>query len=135
MDKEYLFAPYYEILYVKIHYALLHFTLLLSAFVLARSSVDSVELSFELFLLITNLLSVTINGFFALSSTGKNTRAWYSPKITLRKNTLKKVINACDFESHRRTTAKNVVMPPFNTAGPILCNAFWDLSKREPKQQ
>ena len=73
-------------------------------------------------------------GFSKLSITGKNIIAWYNPKITVRKNTLKKVINACDFESHRRTTARNVVTPPFVTAGPILCTAFWARSNLEPEK-
>ena len=44
--------------------------------------------------------------------------------MTLKKKTLKNVINACDLESQSRTTARNVVVPPFITAGPIMCNAF-----------
>ena len=30
-------------------------------------------------------------------------------------------------------TARNVVIPPLITAGPIVCNAFWARSKRDPE--
>ena len=73
-------------------------------------------------------------GFSKLNITGKRIIAWYNPNKTVKKNTLKKVINAWDFESQRRATARNVVAPPLITAGPILCSDFWARSNLEPEK-
>ena len=78
---------------------------------------------------------VVRKGFSKLSITGKKIMAWKSPNKTVKMKTLKNVINAWDFESQRRTTARKVVAPPFITAGPILCNDFWARSNLEPKKQ
>ena len=74
-----------------------------------------------------------MKGAFKLNNIGKNIIAWYSPNRTVRKKTLKKVIKAWDFESQSSMTARNVVIPPLITAGPIVCNAFWARSKRVPE--
>ena len=66
------------------------------------------------------------------STTGRNTIAWNSPNKTVRKNTLKNVISPCEVESERSITARNVVIPPFNTAVPIICNEFWALTICDP---
>ena len=55
-----------------------------------------------------------------LRSTGRTTRLWNKPKVTTRKNILKKDVNTWDLESARRMNANVVVIPPFKTAGPIL---------------
>ena len=48
--------------------------------------------------------------------------------------TLKNVMNTCDCEAPRRTTARKVVNPPLNTAGPMVVRAYTDLDKRDPKR-
>ena len=66
------------------------------------------------------------------STTGRNTIAWNSPNKTVRKNTLKNVMSPCEVESERSITARNVVIPPFNTAAPIICKEFWALTICDP---
>ena len=46
--------------------------------------------------------------------------------------TLKNVMKTCDLDPPRNTKARNVVMPPFIMAGPIITKAFWALSMRVP---
>ena len=68
-----------------------------------------------------------------LNNTGKNITPWYIPKTTVRKNTLKNVRNACEFESAKTTRAKNVVIPPFSTAGQIFIRLLCALCTLDPK--
>lgn len=45
-----------------------------------------------------------------------------------KKLTLKKVIKIYDSDEGSKTIARNVLNPPFQTAGPMYCNAFVALS-------
>ena len=78
------------------------------------------------------LQQIHVVGDSTRNKTGKKTRAWNIPNRTVKKNTLKKVISPCEVESQRRMTARNVVVPPFMTAGPIIFRAFWMRSKLDP---
>ena len=46
--------------------------------------------------------------------------------------TLKKVAKTCEVEPANRIKDKKVLNPPLSTAGPIFCNAIWDLCWLEP---
>ena len=54
-----------------------------------------------------------------LSSTGRNTRPWYRPNVTTRKNILKKLENTWLLDPASRMKARNVENPPLKTAGPM----------------
>ena len=55
-----------------------------------------------------------------LRITGRNTRPWNTPKLTMRKNILKKFTKWVVCAAIRRANARNVEKPPLNTAGPML---------------
>ena len=67
------------------------------------------------------------------NSTGNNTRPWNRPKATVKEKTLKNVRKTCPVERQQRRRARNVVIPPFATAGPMLVTAVTDFSCREPE--
>ena len=54
------------------------------------------------------------------SITGKNTKPWYSANEIMRNIILKNVMYGCDSAVHVTTKAKNVLKPPFMTAGPMF---------------
>ena len=67
-----------------------------------------------------------------LSSTGRNTRPWYRPNVTTRKNILKKLENTWLLDPASRMKARNVENPQLNTAGPMFCSVATTRSPREP---
>ena len=63
---------------------------------------------------------------------GKKTRPWNNPNKTVNTKTLKNVTKTWEVEAPSRTNARNVVMPPLNTAGPIVAMACTAFSFLEP---
>ena len=69
-----------------------------------------------------------------LRRTGRKTRPWKRPNTTVRRNTLKKTMNAWDWEKPRRMRARKVVMPPLAMAVPMLARAEEERSLLEPEK-
>ena len=55
--------------------------------------------------------------------TGNRMRPLKSPKETVRVKTLKNVRNTWPVENEQRSSARKVVRPPLNTAGPMASTA------------
>ena len=62
------------------------------------------------------------------SITGKKTKPWYSANEIMRNIILKNVMYGCDSAVHVTTKAKNVLKPPFMTAGPMFPKLCIDFS-------
>ena len=65
-------------------------------------------------------------------TTGNKTTPWNKPNITVKKKILKIVMNTCVWEPANTITERNVVSPPFVTAGPILRRLFFARSSLVP---
>ena len=88
--------------------------------------------SFSSVVLTTGVFANTEEGPTKLRITGRNIRPWKSPKVTTKKNILKKLEKTWLRDPANSMKAKNVENPPLKTAGPMFCIVASILSLRVP---